>query len=85
MKQRKFLGQRHPILYFLAVWTRRLRRYADWYFDSKKYANKRTTDKLSFRVKNYHSVLLKKLGDSDMQLQVNKVTNLKIAPNRQTV
>ncbi len=79
MKQRKLLSQRHPILYFLAVWTRRLRRYADWYFDSKKYANTRTSEKLEFRVKKHQSVLLKKLGDSDMQLQVNKVTNLKIA------
>ena len=79
MKQRKLLSQRHPILYFLAVWTRRLRRYCDWYFDTKKYSKKRTTEKLAFRVKKHQSVLLKKLGDSDMQLQVNKVTNLKIA------
>lgn len=79
MKQRKLLSQRHPILYFLAIWTRRLRRYGDWYFDNKKYSNKRTIEKLAFRVKKHQSVLLKKLGDSDMQLQVNKVTNLKIA------
>jgi vancomycin resistance protein VanW len=79
VNQRKLLSQRHPILYFLAVWTRRLRRYADWYFDRNKYASKRTSDKLAFRVKKHQSVLLKKLGDSDMQLQINKVTNLKIA------
>lgn len=79
MKQRKLLSQRHPILYFLAVWTRRLRRYGDWYFGNKKYSNKRSTEKLAFRVKKHQSVLLKKLGDSDMQLQVNKVTNLNIA------
>ncbi|MBL7785679.1 MAG: VanW family protein [Chitinophagales bacterium] len=79
MKQRKLLSQRHPILYFIAVWARRIRRYADWYFDNKKYANKQTTEKLAFRVKKHQSVLLKKLGDSDMQLQINKITNLKIA------
>lgn len=79
VKQRKLLSQRHPILYFIAVWTRRLGRYADWYFDNKKYAHKQTSEKLKFRVKKHQSVLLKKLGDSDMQLQVNKVTNLKIA------
>ena len=79
VKQRKLLSQRHPILYFLAVWTRRLRRYGDWYFDNKKYAKEQTTEKLAFRIKKHQSVLLKKLGDSDMQLQVNKVTNLKIA------
>lgn len=79
MKQRKLLSQRHPVLYFLAVWLRRCIRYADWCFDSKKYANKRSAEKLAFRVKKHQSVLLKKLGDSDMQLQINKVTNLKIA------
>jgi vancomycin resistance protein VanW len=79
VKQRKLLSQRHPLLYFLAVWTRRLRRYGDWYFDNKKYAKQGTTEKLAFRIKKHQSVLLKKLGESDMQLQVNKVTNLSIA------
>lgn len=79
MKQRKLLSQRHPVLYFLAVWTRRLRRYGDWYFDNKKYAKERTTEKIAFRVKKHQSVLLKKLGDNNEQLQLNKVTNLKIA------
>ena len=79
LKQRKLLSQRHPALYFLAVWLRRFRRYADWYFDRKKYAGNQVTDKLPFRIKKHESVLLKKLGESEMQLQINKVTNLKIA------
>lgn len=79
MKKRKLLSQRHPYLYFLAVWTRRMGRYLQWYFDSKKYSRKRDTNKLPFRIKKHQTVLLKKLGESDMQLQVNKVTNLKIA------
>ena len=82
MKQRKLLSQRHPILYFLAVWARRLSRYYDWYFDNKKYSKTRTTEKLAFRIKKHQSVLLKKLGESDMQLQVNKVTNLNIATKK---
>lgn len=79
MKQRKLLSQRHPFLYFVAVWARRLQRYADWYLDGKKYCRQRSLEKLPFRVKKHQSVLLKKLGDSDMQLQINKVTNLKMA------
>lgn len=79
MKQRKLLSQRHPILYFAAVWTRRLKRYTEWYFDTKKYAKQRATDKLSFRVKKHQSVLIRKLGDNNEQLQLNKVTNLTIA------
>ncbi|MNK17597.1 Vancomycin B-type resistance protein VanW [compost metagenome] len=79
MKQRKLLSQRHPLLYFLAVWARRLKRIAEWYVDGKKYAKTRTVDKLSNRIKKHQSVLLKKLGDNNAQLQLNKVTNLKIA------
>lgn len=82
MTKRKLISQRHPILYFLAVWARRLRRYSQWYSDHKKYTHKRSTEKLPFRIKKHQSVLLKKLGDSDRQLQVNKVTNLKIAAKR---
>lgn len=79
MKSRKLLSQRHPVLYFLAVWTRRLVRIAAWVFDDKKYANTISTEKLSHRIKKHQSVLLKKLGDNNEQLQINKVTNLKIA------
>ena len=79
MKQRKLLSQRHPYLYFLAVWTRRVRRYLQWTFDDKKYSKNRTTDKLLHRIKKHQSVLLKKLGDNNEQLQINKLTNLRIA------
>ena len=79
MKTRTLLSQRHPALYFLAVWARRVRRYIDWYTDKKRYASKRIFDKLPYRVKKHQSVLLKRLGESDMQLQINKVTNLAIA------
>lgn len=54
-------------------------RYMDWYVGEKKYASTRATNQLPFRIKKHQSVLLKKLGETDMQLQVNKVTNLKIA------
>jgi vancomycin resistance protein VanW len=81
-KTRKLLSQRHPVLYFLAVWARRFRRYGDWYFDRQTYARKRSSENLAFRVKKHQSVLLKKLGESDRQLQINKVTNLKIAAKR---
>ena len=79
MKQRKLLSQRHPILYFLAIWTRRLKRIAEWNFDSKKYSGTKSSDKLSNRIKKHQSILLRKLGDNNEQLQLNKVTNLKIA------
>ena len=79
MKQRKILSQRNAYFYFLAVWIKRFSRYYDWYFDGRNYANNTSKDKLPFPIKKHQSVLLKKLGESDMQLQVNKVTNLEIA------
>ncbi|MEO5911607.1 MAG: VanW family protein [Pelobium sp.] len=79
MKQRKLLSQMHPILYFLAVWARRIKRIIEWYLDGKKYAKIRIAEKLSNRIKKHQSVLLKKLGDNNVQLQINKGTNLKIA------
>lgn len=82
MKNRKLLSQRHPLLYFIAVWARRIRRYTDWYLGSKIYARELCREKLPYRIKKHQSVLLKKLGDSDMQLQVNKLTNLQIASRR---
>lgn len=78
-KHRKLISQQHPILYFLAVWTRRLQRYSKWYLGKDKYANHIQKNNLPYRIKKHQSILLKRLGDSDMQLQVNKVTNLRVA------
>lgn len=57
-------------------------RVAAWVLDDKKYSSTKSTEKLSNRIKKHQSVLLKKLGDNNEQLQINKVTNLKIAASR---
>ncbi len=79
---RKLVSQRHPILYFIAVWSRRIKRRITWFFDNKKYTRSFSEDKLAFRVKKHQSVMLKKLGENNMYLQINKVTNLKIAAKK---
>lgn len=79
---KKLLSQRHPLFYFLSVWSKRLKRNVEWYFDDKKYASKKSTETFPFRIKKHQSVLLKKLGKNNEQLQINKVTNLKIASAR---
>lgn len=79
MRKRKLISQLHPVCYFLAVWVRRVQRKAIWLFDGKKYAQVRSPEKLPYRIKKHQSVLLKKLGENNMQLQINKITNLKIA------
>lgn len=75
----KLWCKKHPIFYFMSVWEKRAKRYFSWYFDGKKYAKHISAEKLPYRVKKHQSVLIRKLGDSDMQLQSNKVVNLKIA------
>ncbi len=78
MNQKKLLSQRHPIFYFISVWEKRIRRRITWLIDQKKYTTTHKKELLPFRVKKHQSKLLKKLGDSDMQLQYNKIDNLKI-------
>jgi len=69
----------HPVLYRAAVARHRLRRYAQWV--TTPTAQRRSVEATSFvhRVTRHKSVLLRKLGDADMRLQQNKVTNLKLA------
>jgi len=81
-KQRKLLSQRHPIFYFISVWEKRIRRQLVWYFDRKRYTSVTQTEKLPFRVKKHQSKLLKKLGETDMVLQYNKIDNLKLVIER---
>ena len=77
--ERKLISQIHPSLYFIAVWCKRMNRYFQWLTAKNKFANEINIDKLPYRVLTHKSVLIKHLGDSNVQLQYNKVTNLKIA------
>jgi len=43
VKKRKLISQRHPLLYFLAVWVRRTQRKAIWLLDNKKYTKTKST------------------------------------------
>lgn len=75
---KKLLSQRHPIFYFLSVWIKRVGRIITWKIDGKNYSKTFQQEKLPFRVKKHQSKLIRKLGEADMQLQYNKVDNLKI-------
>ena len=63
----------------MSVGVRRLQRKLIWFLNRKSYANCISKGKLEFRVKKHQSVLLKKLGENNVQLQLNKITNIKIA------
>ncbi len=77
--KRKPISQYHPLLYFLAVELRRLNRKLYWIFGKENYSSSHSSDLLPFRIKKHQSVLIRKLGGSEEQLQHNKVVNLNIA------
>jgi vancomycin resistance protein VanW len=73
------LTERHPALYPVAVHVNRVRRRVRWMLDDVAWARQRSTEDLPVRVRRHKSLLLRQLGDSEMYLQHNKVTNLRIA------
>ncbi len=75
----KPLSSYHPVLYFLSVWEKRGRRYLRWYFGKNKYVSGFSQEKLEYRVKKHQSVLIRKNPGAELQWQVNKIENLKIA------
>jgi vancomycin resistance protein VanW len=76
------LTERHPSLYPLAVWLLRARRRLAWLRSGTAWASDRLDRDLGFRVKRHRSLLLRELGGSEMWLQHNKVTNLRLAAAR---
>ncbi len=73
------LSHRSTFVYRLATGFYRLRRRIQWWRSGRAYAAVRVPDPLPFRADRHSSLLIRKLGDTDPQLQVNKITNLKIA------
>jgi vancomycin resistance protein VanW len=74
--KRKAISSRFPILVTPAILTKRAIRSIQNKFTLKKL---RKEDPLSCVVARHSSPLFRKLGDSDMELQKNKIENLKIA------
>jgi vancomycin resistance protein VanW len=74
----------HPWLYTLSVKCHTLARQAQWWRANRRLAHARSDDEARFRYKvtRHRSILMRQLGDVDMQLQRNKVTNLRLATAR---
>lgn len=73
------LAERHPALYPLAVRLHRARRRVAWLLADTSWARTREDADLPVRVRRHKSLLLRQLGESEMRLQHNKVTNLRLA------
>lgn len=73
----KLLSHRHPFLYWLAVCYHRVRRHWRWHQEKTKWVRRSETLQPCL-VKRHSSRLIKHLGRAEMQLQFNKVTNLRL-------
>ncbi|MEQ6377406.1 VanW family protein [Bacillaceae bacterium S4-13-56] len=73
------LSEIHPIFYHTRIRQKRLFRSIIDLKNENKFADAFVSDTLPFAVKKHQSLLRRKLGNSDPQLQENKITNLKIA------
>lgn len=77
---RKPLSLYHPWLYWLRVWQRRLWRHCRWRLGGRRYVRLPSVDeRLPYRYIKHTSKLIRRLGDSDLALQRNKLVNLRLA------
>ncbi|WP_203568762.1 VanW family protein [Aestuariimicrobium ganziense] len=73
------LSERHPWIYPIAVKAHQVRRWLHWQFGSERWAHEHQAEPLAHRVKQHKSLLIRQMGESEMWLQHNKVTNLRLA------
>ncbi len=73
------LSELHPIFYRTRIRQKRLFRSLSDLTNAGRFASAISTENLPFSCKKHQSLLRRKLGNADPQLQENKVENLKIA------
>lgn len=80
--RRPRLTERLPIVFPAAAALLRLRRHLAWASSGIEWATRRSSTDLPVPVKRHKLPLLRTLGDSELLLQPDKVTNLRIAAER---
>ena len=76
---RRTISSYHPALYALRVWQRSLARHARDWPGRRSFARELQTENLPHVLKRHQSLLNRKMGDSDPQLQLNRIVNLRLA------
>ena len=77
--KRKLFCEISPLCYEISVWKGRLLRYASDLFSWKSFARRKSQSKLPVVIERHKSLILRKLGNVDAQLQDNKAINLSLA------
>ncbi len=80
--QRKLFCEINPICYKISVFKERTKRNIKNKLEKNKFATVKLDKELPNIVKSHTSILLRKLHNVDMQLQINKKTNLEIASKK---
>jgi vancomycin resistance protein VanW len=73
------LSELHPLLYHTRIHQQRLFRQVSDRLQGHRFAQEICLEPLPFSCVKHQSLLRRKLGDSDPQLQENKITNLQLA------
>jgi len=76
------LTEKVPALYPVAVWVFRAKRRLEWLRSDNVWASDRATEPLECRVLRHNSLLMRELSPDEMELQRNKVVNLRLAAAR---
>ena len=82
MKKRKLFCEYGPIAYKISLKKEAIKKDLKDLKAGRKFAKKKNKENLQYIWKGDTKVLLRKLEGVDMQLQINKVTNLKIASKK---
>ena len=80
--ERKLFCELGPVFYKISVFKERTKRNIKNSLGKYKLATKKLDYELPVIIKSHTSIILRKLHNVDMQLQVNKKTNLKIASKK---
>lgn len=76
---RKLFCELCPLFYEISVKKESLKRYIKRIVDNNKYASEKGEGKLPVLLYSHNSLIRRKLGNVDIQLQENKATNLKLS------
>jgi len=74
--------QRSALRIFAGTQVYTIQRRLTWLFDGRKYASKQMNNPLPYLIHKHRTPLYRKLRDVDIEMQQNKVQNLKIAIQR---
>ena len=73
------LSERWPAVYPVSVWVHRARRRLQWWLHPSRWAAQRQVVPLPVRVCEHSSLLRRQLGADEVDLQDNKILNLRLA------